>query len=376
MARGDIEVPISSETKAFKQGIETGVIKPLEDAEKALEELGKSKGPDQLERGLEDAQDATERLKRETKQTADAIDREFRDSYRKVSSTSKDSLGDAKRATQDLSDEASETGREMAASFKEPADALDAMQELAANALVGLGPAGVIAGGAAALGIGVVTEVLQTQQEEADKLKEAMAGAYQEAVSEGRKYLDEAQIIAGVNDILFNPDKKSIYEQAINDARTLGVESNDVLRALAGDQEKINLLIEAGTRAGEEALNPRTGALDISTQEFAQLGSTIQRYEDLKALHEENNARAERGLEIERDIEAEMSEANRTRRANDQERGAALEAYYARAANPPNPVITPTVDLSAAESKLAQFARGRTVTVTVNGVTRTGNQVW
>jgi hypothetical protein len=376
MARGDIEVPISSETKAFKQGIETGVIKPLEDAEKALDELGKSKGPDQLERGLEDAQDATERLKRETKQTADAIDREFRDSYRKVSTTSKDSLGDATRATEDLRDEASQTGREMAASFKEPADALDAVQELAANALTGLGPAGVIAGTGAAVGIGLAISALETGQEAADKLKEKLGSMYQDAVTEGRKYLDEAQIIAGVQDILFNPDQKTIYEQATKDAETLGVSVNDVLRAQAGDQEKINVLIEAGKQLGEEALNSRTGALDISTQEFAQLGHTVQRYEDLKALHEENNARAARGLEIEQDIEAEMSAANRTRRERDAERGAALEAYYARAANPPNPVITPTVDLSDAESKLAQFARGRTVTVTVKGVTRTGNQVW
>ena len=39
-------VGINSETKAFKQGIDSGVIAPLEDAQRELIELGKSRGPE------------------------------------------------------------------------------------------------------------------------------------------------------------------------------------------------------------------------------------------------------------------------------------------------------------------------------------------
>jgi hypothetical protein len=344
MAGKGYTVGIASETKAFKQGIDSGIIAPVEDAEKALDALGRAKGLDQLERGMSDAQDATEDLADETKDAARTIEREFRDGYGSMKRDADRSLDGATKATEGLKDEAAQTGREMAASFKEPADALDAVQELAANALSGLGPAGVIAGTAAAVGIGVVTEVLQTQQEEADKLKEKMAGMYSEAVEAGRDYLDEAQIIKGVNDILFDPENDSIYQQAKRDAETLGVTVSDVLRAQAGDQEKVNVLIEAGRQAAEDAIDPKQGSLDITLKEAAELGHTIERYDTLKGLHEENNTRAERSLEIAEQLGVEESKNQETARTAAEERGTALQNYADKAASIPNPVLVPTMD--------------------------------
>jgi len=83
MAKG-IEIGVASDTKAFKQGVETGIIDPLDNAIMALTDLGNSKGPEELERSLDEASDATERLKSETKSTADAIDQEFRSSYKSL----------------------------------------------------------------------------------------------------------------------------------------------------------------------------------------------------------------------------------------------------------------------------------------------------
>lgn len=154
MARGDIVIPISTETKAFRQGVEADIIQPLDDAEKALDDLGRSTGltdagqdadrlgdklddlgrttgpedlrrdldkagdslddvrrdaekvdtslddlgrnhgPDKLEQSMKDAQRETEELKTETQRTADAIEREYKDAYR-----------DAKRASKDFGDE-------------------------------------------------------------------------------------------------------------------------------------------------------------------------------------------------------------------------------------------------------------------------------
>lgn len=232
MARGDLSVVINSETKAFKQGVDAGIIKPLEEAEKALADLGKSRGPDQLDRDMKDAQKQTERLADETKATARQIERSYREAGRDIKKGVGDGLKDAKQ-------EASQSGRESAASFSgEWTDVGDFLQETVANGLSGFGPLGLAAGIAAAAGIGVITETILGQQEAADELKARLSSAYQEAAEQGRNYLDTAQIIAEASDLMFNKDRADEWKQVQEDAKQLGLDTYDVIAANAGQTDK------------------------------------------------------------------------------------------------------------------------------------------
>jgi hypothetical protein len=226
------EVQIGADAKAFDKGIRDGVIEPLQDAEKALEDLGKSSGPEQLERDLKDAQKETERLADDTKDTAREIDR----AYKQAGQDIKKGVGDG---LQEATGEAKQSGREAAASFSgEWDDVGDFIQETAANAFGGFGPLGAAAGIAAAAGIGVITNTILSQQEAADELKERLSAAYQAAAEEGRNYLDTAQIVAEASDLMFNKDRADEWKQVQADAKQLGLETYDVIAANAGQTDK------------------------------------------------------------------------------------------------------------------------------------------
>lgn len=82
-----------------------------------------------------------------------------------------DGFNKASDGLDNFKDEAGQTGREAAASFTgEFSDATDIVQELAANAFAGFGPAGAAAGIAAAAGLGVLFTQMQNI---ADKINEA-----------------------------------------------------------------------------------------------------------------------------------------------------------------------------------------------------------
>ncbi|GAA1938209.1 hypothetical protein GCM10009775_32860 [Microbacterium aoyamense] len=214
------EVAVGADGKQFNKALKQDVIKPVEDAAKSLDELGDEgdQSGRKLEAALRDASRASDKLDRSVKDTSKGVD--------------------------DLKGEANQTGREMAASFKEPADALDAVQELAANAFQGFGPAGAVAGLAAATGIGLVTSEIIRQQEEAEKMRERLTSAYADAAEEGRKYLDQAQITADVHDLMFNPDRASEWKQIQADALRLELDRGTLYAANAGDLDAQRIVNE------------------------------------------------------------------------------------------------------------------------------------
>jgi hypothetical protein len=158
---------------------------------------------------------------------------------------------------------------------------------------------------------------------------------------------------------MFDPENADIYKQAKSDAETLGVTLNDVLLAQAGDQESINKLIEAGTQKAEAMRDTQLGTRDANVLTAEALGNAITRYEDLNKLGEDNRARAERSLELERQLGERESANQAAAREAIAEKGRKLDEYYARAANPPNPVITPTVNTAEADRRLRELTSRR-----------------
>ncbi len=92
-------VGIVSETKAFKQGIQSGVIAPLEDAQDELTALGRNRGADNASDSLDDVGDAARDAERRLGDAADAADDLGR--TRGPDDLAR-ALGDAERAADDL----------------------------------------------------------------------------------------------------------------------------------------------------------------------------------------------------------------------------------------------------------------------------------
>lgn len=260
MAKG-IEIGVASETKAFKQGIEAGVIKPTEDAVDALNDLGKAKGPEQLERGMEDAQDASEKLKKETKETARVIEQEFRDSYRKMKDASESATTKAKAGLKDVKQEAGQSGREGAASFSgEWEDVGDFVQETIANGLGGFGPIGAVAGIALAAGFGAFTAQLQKDAEAAE---ERVSNMYDDMIDSKNNFLSESYLSDAVGALFGDPEKMKEIARA---AKVAGLEIADVAAAYAGDADAINLVYEALDNAADAQIALQKAGEEYNTQ--------------------------------------------------------------------------------------------------------------
>lgn len=278
MAAKGFNIGIGAETKAFKQGVEAGLIDPLEDAADKLDELGKSKGPDRLESGMKDAQKATEKLDKEVKSTADAIEREFRDAYRDLKRSSEDGTDAAVEGMDDLRQEAGQSARETAASFSGSFDDIGSMaQEVAANAFAGFGPAGAAAGLAAAAGLGLVFAEMEAQKEQAEQLKARLSGLYQGALESGRDYIDQAQFVAESNDLRFNPDRANEWKQLQEDANKLGLTENEIIKANSGDLEALAVVQARVRDLVKETYGDETN-IDMLRLQTQELGGIEERW--------------------------------------------------------------------------------------------------
>lgn len=231
MARG-YQVGIGSETKAFKRGIETGVIEPLEDAQKELLDLGRSRGADQLEDSLRDAQRATDRLDDEIQDTRQSLERLGR-SARDAGDDAKRGMKDAEGGVRDFKDESNSTAREAAASFDGSAESIaDAFQEVAANAFAGFGPAGAVAGLAAAAGIGLAAAGFTAADEARQASEEAIADWADAFVEAGNRALSAGIVAARFQEIITDPER---FKTAEKNAKDWGVSIETAVAAMSGD---------------------------------------------------------------------------------------------------------------------------------------------
>lgn len=175
-----IKIPLVADVDDAVRGM-SKTADAVEEITDALEDVARDAR--KTEDALEDVGDGTKKVGDE----ADDMARKFRDDFDKVRKDSKDA-GDAigrnvkdgtDRAGQgmdDFKDEADGTAREAAASFDGSAESIaDTFQELAANAFAGFGPAGAVAGIAAAAGLGIAISKLTEISEKINEAKEAGA---------------------------------------------------------------------------------------------------------------------------------------------------------------------------------------------------------
>lgn len=214
-----------------------------------------------LSKELDKVSDSLDDVAKDSKDAANDMERSFRDMVQDAKKVEKgvgDIDGGFKKASAGMDDfksEANQTAKESAASFDGSAESIgDAFQEVAANAFAGFGPAGAVAGIAAAAGIGVVIKAFEdiglaqeaNEQEIAD-----WADAYIEA---GSNVLSASQIIAGAQDIITDPEK---WRAAQDNAKLWGVTVETAVLAAAGNEPSL--------RAVERALEGQRDAFVEAT---------------------------------------------------------------------------------------------------------------
>lgn len=291
MAKG-IEIGVGVDTKAAKQAIETGLVDPLEDAQEALDDLGKSRGPERLERDLKGAQKATDRLQDETEETARAIEREYKKAYREAKQAADDGLSGMSEAGREVGDELRQNLGETFSSFRGDLEDLPQIAQDTLGGLAGSGALGGIPGLAAtaagAAGLGLIIGALDEAGKKQEALEQAASGWADAYIEAGGRIINAAQQVAMYNEIATDPEK---YAEAKKNAETWGVSIGVAINAMAGstwalDEAQESLAAkqqtyletaekyrEAGTewanpgweasyKAGQDALDTITGAME------------------------------------------------------------------------------------------------------------------
>jgi uncharacterized protein YukE len=218
-----------------------GVLDGSEDAERALKDLEgaveklndtAARDLDIFSREFDDVYDAARKVEDEMRDVQRATERAG-DAGRDAGDDMRDGMRRAEEGAQEFKDEANSTAREAAASFDGSAESIaDAFQEVAANAFAGFGPAGAIAGLAAAAGIGMAVagfEDVQKAQEESEQRAADWADAF---IRAGGRIIDSAELVAGVQEIATDPER---YKEAETNAENWGITVGTAMRAMAGD---------------------------------------------------------------------------------------------------------------------------------------------
>lgn len=279
MARNPIEIPIASETGAFEKGVKSGILEPLEDAERALKDLNDA-GPDKLDQQMRDAAKQTGKLKDETRDAADAIDRDFKRAYRDAKQSADDGLDGMSRRTEEVSGELKQNLGETFSSFRGD---LEDLPQIAQDVFGGMaGSVGTLAGSlglaAGAAGIGLLVAGFQQIEERRQELEDRannLASAYIEA---GTNVMDAIAIASRTSEIITGDERDKAKEYA----ELLGTDLPTAARAMAGDVNALAAVNEIANRATEDAIKlgdqyNDTGKTLTSTQQSKLT-------EDLKAV--------------------------------------------------------------------------------------------
>lgn len=260
-------IQIASDTGAYEKGIKSGVIEPTENARDALEKLADNRSGDKLAAQMQKAQRETKDLATETKRAADAIDDGFRDAYRKAAKSSDDATDKMKHGAEEFRDEAKQSAREAAASFDGSAASIgDLFQEVAANAFSGFGPAGLLAGIAAAGGIGAAIEGFNQVGQANEESQQRAAEWAQSYIDAGSLIIDSSTQVARMQDIATDPEK---YKTAQENAKNWGVDVTTAMLAMSGNAgalEAAQTGLDDATRKVNRGMKDASG--DIA--EYAQ----------------------------------------------------------------------------------------------------------
>lgn len=285
-----------------------GWLKGTGDVEQSLDQLADSL--DDLARDTaSSSEEAGDKLATDFTDAFDKVKREAKDTGRKIGDDINDGARRAGEGVETFRDEGKQSIRETAASFSDVEDALDLVQEVAANAFQGFGPAGMAAGAAAAIGIGLANAALQDATDKANAAKDEVVDLAKELtevhgnvalIQWADRLKDKLLEIADQNawQTFWNDQPKAKLQEWTNAANRFGVDMHDVARMITGDQQAQARVsdqlsakyLELGRHvdAYGENNSRAMGDLQQFRAELEQQSGQITRAADLNKLWEES----------------------------------------------------------------------------------------
>jgi hypothetical protein len=260
MASKGYVISVATDSRLFEQGVRMGIIKPVEDADDALTDLGKNKGPDQLTNELKDAQRATDKLGDDARDAA----RQMQSDYRKTSQVAREandqSTSDfelssrekrklSKETINEIGNEAKQNAAETFSSFDGSAQSfVDGIQGTFGGLVSSLGPAGLAIGAVGAAAIGLINGALQNGQANSEQFKQDVAELTQQIIDAGRTGPDALDgIVDKLKNLAANTDDAGVSLARLDElSRKSGGSFEDVAQAYAGNTSALRELVSQG----------------------------------------------------------------------------------------------------------------------------------
>lgn len=283
----------------------------LDDVGKSLDALVRDSATsgtalgDNITDGAHDASKATDKLEHSFADLAKAAKRNIDDVGTALHKDVKKGAAGATDSVDEFGREANSTAKETAASFDGSADSIvGAFQEVAANAFAGFGPAGAVAGLAAAAGIGLVSAQIATAAAETEDLKAQTSDLAQ-------TYIDAGDAAAPALDAVIDKLKTTATETddaktSLTDLKKLADDSGssykDLAQAYAGNADGLKDLWRAADRRAKQ----------LEAEETAMLNANRAGSDAYKVLEKQTTAQREytnylgKSLGVQRDATREQ----------------------------------------------------------------------
>lgn len=264
------------------------LLRGTNDAEKALDEVA-----DSLDGVAKDGEKATEKLEKSFKELAKEASRSGKEAGDGIGRSLKQAEVDGSQSMKDLKEESLSTAKESAASFDGSAESIiDAFQEIAANAFVGFGAAGIAAGLAAAAGIGIASQEILKAEENSKAAKERvgeLAGALIDAQDAG---VPLSEVADNLKDLAIEAEGvRKPLKDIKKEAEDLGLEFGALATAYAQGTEALDdqiKTLELLTQQGlEERAAQQRGESEWSAAQDKRLEGLGTQLEELKKVQEE-----------------------------------------------------------------------------------------
>lgn len=284
---GGFNIRIAADASVFTRAVKSGVIDPLEDASNALDDLndvntrglqndlrdvdkqldkvgksGKDAGDD-LEKGLKDAQRQTNLTADDYRQMTAKIEAETR----KLKSSGKESFTPAQESSRAFKEEATSNLSEVASSFDGSAQSItDLFQGTLGGIITELGPLGMAAGTAAAVGIGLIGAAFNQSGEDSDAFKERVESMTGELLDDFYEVGDAVTVIdKKLRDWASDNEKYGVsLVQLRKDAKAAEVGFGDLASTIAGGTTKDLRKMRGEIDSSIDALSKQAAAVDTT----------------------------------------------------------------------------------------------------------------
>ncbi|MCS5513994.1 hypothetical protein NY537_14720 [Curtobacterium flaccumfaciens pv. betae] len=261
---GGFSIGVAADTKAFESAVKSGIIDPLDDAQDALEDLGKSgdKAGDGLTKGTRDAEQSLGKLGQEAKGAGRDVESGMKDAARstdKLGDAGKDAGRDVEKGMRDIeraADKAGDAGRDAGDDIERGMKDAQRQTHITSDD---------------------VKAMARKIEAENDRIKQSNREAFDKAGSNTGEFKDEALQNFSEVTSSFQGDMSSITDLAQGTFGGLATLGGPASLAFGGLAVAAGLIGSALVQSGEDSDEFKEKIKDLAD---TKLGDLFSRYED------------------------------------------------------------------------------------------------